>query len=103
MERTLEAVPGSDYQVPQKFLTHSSWNHRPVMDRVARNADTLVGGEIGTGRYIAGFIEPRRSWHYSRSVRTELLRTTAFISGVAIKSSAAGSRTTAEMPDCECS
>lgn len=52
MERMVEAVPDSDYQVLQNFLTHSSWDYRPVMDRVARNADTLVGGEIGTGLYI---------------------------------------------------
>ena len=39
-------------QVLQNFLTHSSWDYRPVMDRVARNADSLVGGEIGTGLYI---------------------------------------------------
>ena len=52
MERMVEAVPDSDYQVLQKFLTHSSWDYRPVMDRVARNADALVGGEIGTGLYI---------------------------------------------------
>jgi SRSO17 transposase len=52
MERMVEAVPDSDYQVLQNFLTHSSWDYRPVMDRVARNADTLVGGETGTGLYI---------------------------------------------------
>lgn len=52
MERMVEAVPDSDYQVLQNFLTHSSWDYRPVMDRVARNADALVGGEIGTGLYI---------------------------------------------------
>jgi SRSO17 transposase len=52
MERMVEAVPDSDYQVLQNFLTHSSWDYQPVMDRVARNADALVGGEIGTGLYI---------------------------------------------------
>ncbi|EQD42370.1 IS4 family transposase [mine drainage metagenome] len=52
MERMVEAVPDSDYQVLQNFLTHSSWDYRPVMDRVAHNADALVGGEIGTGLYI---------------------------------------------------
>lgn len=43
MERMVEAVPDSDYQVLQNFLTHSSWDYRPVMDRVARNADELIG------------------------------------------------------------
>jgi hypothetical protein len=33
MERMVEAVPDSDYQMLQNFLTHSSWDYRPVMDR----------------------------------------------------------------------
>ena len=40
MERMVEAVPDSDYQVLQNFLTHSSWEHRGVMDRTASNANT---------------------------------------------------------------
>ena len=52
MERMVEAVPESDYQVLQNFLTHSSWEHRPVVDRVAHKADAQIGGEIGTGLYI---------------------------------------------------
>jgi SRSO17 transposase len=52
MERMAEAVPDSDEQVLQNFLTHSSWDHRAVMDRVARNADTLLGADPGAGLYI---------------------------------------------------
>ncbi len=52
MERMVEAVPDSDYQALQNFLTHSSWDYRPVMDRVAHKADAQIGGEIGTGLYI---------------------------------------------------
>lgn len=52
MERMAEAVPDSDDQVLQNFLTHSSWDYRPVMDQVARNTDTQVGAEIGAGLYI---------------------------------------------------
>lgn len=52
MERMVEAVPDSDYQVLQNFLTHSSWDYRPVMDRVAHKADAQIGGEVGTGLYI---------------------------------------------------
>jgi SRSO17 transposase len=52
MERMAEAVPDSDDQVLQNFLTHSSWPHRPVMDRVAKNTDELVGAPIGTGLYV---------------------------------------------------
>jgi hypothetical protein len=39
MERMAEAVPDSDDQVLQNFLTHSSWDHRVVMDQVARNTN----------------------------------------------------------------
>ena len=52
MERMVEAVPDSDYQVLQNFLTHSSWEHRGVMDRTAGNANTWIGTEVGAGRYI---------------------------------------------------
>lgn len=52
MERIAEAVPESDEQVLQNFLTHSPWEHRPVMDQVAHNADAMIGAETGTGLYI---------------------------------------------------
>jgi SRSO17 transposase len=52
MERMAEAVPDSDEQVLQNFLTHSSWDHRPVMDRVARHADGCIGAEVDAGLYI---------------------------------------------------
>jgi SRSO17 transposase len=52
MERMAEAVPDSDEQVLQNFLTHSSWDHRAVMDRVASKADALIGAQIGTGLYL---------------------------------------------------
>jgi SRSO17 transposase len=53
MERMAEAVPDSDEQVLQNFLTHSSWDYRAVMDRVASKADVLMGGaEIGAGLYV---------------------------------------------------
>ena len=52
MERMVEAVPDSDYQVLQNFLTHSSWDYRAAMDRVAHKTDALLDAEIGTGLYI---------------------------------------------------
>jgi SRSO17 transposase len=52
MERMVEAIPDSDYQVLQNFLTHSSWDYRAVMDRVAADANSLLGGKVGTGLYI---------------------------------------------------
>ena len=52
MERMAEAVPDSDEQVLQNFLTHSSWDHRAVMDRVAHSADERIGAEVDAGLYI---------------------------------------------------
>jgi SRSO17 transposase len=52
MERMAEAVPDSDEQVLQNFLTHSSWDYRAVMDRVAQQADACIGAEVGAGLYI---------------------------------------------------
>jgi SRSO17 transposase len=42
MERMAEAVPGSDRQVLQNFLTHSSWTYRALMDAVARKAHAML-------------------------------------------------------------
>ena len=47
MERMEEAVVGVDYEVIQHFISGSSWDARAVMDRVAEQADGLLGG---TGR-----------------------------------------------------
>ena len=52
MERMAEEVPDSDDQVLQNFLTHSSWDHRAVMDRVAHKADALLGADHGVGLYL---------------------------------------------------
>lgn len=52
MERMAEAVPDSDDQVLQNFLTHSSWDYRGVMDQVARNTNQLIGAQVGAGLYI---------------------------------------------------
>lgn len=40
-----EAVPGSNGQSLNNFLSHSPWDHRPVMDHVAREADRHLGGD----------------------------------------------------------
>jgi SRSO17 transposase len=52
MERMAEAVPDSDEQVLQNFLTHSAWKYRGVMNQVARNADACVGADVGAGLYL---------------------------------------------------
>jgi SRSO17 transposase len=42
MERMAEAVPGSDHQVLQNFLSHSSWTYRALMDAIARRAYAML-------------------------------------------------------------
>jgi SRSO17 transposase len=44
MERMEEAVPASNYQALQQFITNSPWDDREVMDEVARRANELLGG-----------------------------------------------------------
>ena len=44
MERMAEVVPESDEQALQHFLSNSAWDERGVLDRVALEADTLLGG-----------------------------------------------------------
>jgi len=44
MERMEEYVADYDYQAQQQFLSDSPWAHRPLMERVAKEVDALVGG-----------------------------------------------------------
>jgi SRSO17 transposase len=44
IERIRDAVPGSDEQALHHFIANSPWDHRPVLDRVARDANALLGG-----------------------------------------------------------
>lgn len=44
MERMAEAVPNSDDQSLQNFLTNSPWNENLVIDQVALDANSLIGG-----------------------------------------------------------
>lgn len=44
MERMAEVVSGGDEQVLQHFLSNSPWDERAVMDQVATETDTLLGG-----------------------------------------------------------
>ena len=44
IERMTEVVPETEYQSLHHFATHSPWEHRPVMDQVALDADRLLGG-----------------------------------------------------------
>jgi SRSO17 transposase len=52
MERMAEVVPETDEQVLQNFLTHSSWDHQGIIAQVSKEADSWLGGDVGTGLYI---------------------------------------------------
>jgi SRSO17 transposase len=45
IERMEEYVEGSDYECTQHFVSESPWSHREVLDHVARDVDTAIGGE----------------------------------------------------------
>jgi SRSO17 transposase len=44
IERIRDAVPDSDEQALHHFIANSPWDHRAVLDRVARDANALLGG-----------------------------------------------------------
>ena len=45
MERMAEAVPYSDDQALQHFLTNSGWDEQLVIDKIADDANLLIGGK----------------------------------------------------------
>ena len=45
MQRMAEAVPHSDDQVLQHFLTNSTWNDQLVIDQISDDANQLIGGK----------------------------------------------------------
>ncbi len=45
MERMAEAVPNSDDQVFQHFLTNSPWDDQAVVDQLANDSNRLIGGK----------------------------------------------------------
>lgn len=45
VERMAEIVPDTDSQALHHFLAHSTWDSRAVMDKVARDVDSLLGGD----------------------------------------------------------
>jgi SRSO17 transposase len=44
IERIRDAVPESDEQALNHFISKSPWDHRAVLDKVARDANALLGG-----------------------------------------------------------
>ena len=71
MDRMAEVVPDSKSRNLQQFLTHSKWNHREVIDHVARDADRLLGDsrqacllidESGFAKQGKGSVGVSRQW-----------------------------------------
>ena len=52
MERMEEAVKDCDEQRLQHMLTDSAWDHRGVLDQVAKEADAQLGGSAESGLLI---------------------------------------------------
>lgn len=52
MERMVEAVAESDWQPMQHFISNSPWEHRPIQDQIAKDADRLIGGSPDTGFFF---------------------------------------------------
>jgi len=44
MERMEEFVEDYDYENQQQFLSDSPWDHRPLLDQLARDVDGILGG-----------------------------------------------------------
>lgn len=44
LERMEEHVPDFNYQSVHNTISHSPWDHRPLIDEIARRADGLLGG-----------------------------------------------------------
>jgi len=48
MERMVEAVPDSDEQSLQNFISNSPWDARAILNQVGIDADSLFGGDLDT-------------------------------------------------------
>ena len=60
MERMAEVVPDSDEQSMQHFITNSPWDHRAVIDQVARGCDRLLGGHADSAFLIDESAIPKK-------------------------------------------
>jgi len=52
MERMEEKIPGAQYDPLQYFLSDADWDWKPVTDKVAQDADKLLGGFDDSALYI---------------------------------------------------
>jgi SRSO17 transposase len=52
MERMEEKIPNTNYDSLQYFLSDSGWDHRPVIDQIAQDADSMLGGHFDSALLI---------------------------------------------------
>ena len=59
MEKMAEAVPDTNNQRLQHFLTNSPWDHQKVVNHVAKDADKHLGGHLDTSLSVdeSGFLK----------------------------------------------
>jgi SRSO17 transposase len=48
IERMAEAVPDCDDQSLQRFLTNSPWEDQRVVEQITHDANSLLGGHVGS-------------------------------------------------------
>ena len=52
METFENDVVGSDYQGMEQFISSSPWDHRDLLDDVARDASGAIGDDYETGLFL---------------------------------------------------
>ena len=52
METFENDVVGSDYQGMEQFISSSPWDHRDLLDDVARDASEAIGDDYETGLFL---------------------------------------------------
>lgn len=74
MERMAEAVPDSNDQALQHFLTNSPWDEQLVVEQVAHDTNGLVGGRKNSCLLVdeSGMPKKRQKvcWRFPAVVRT---------------------------------
>ena len=63
MERMEEAIPEADHQALHHMLSESAWSERPVLDRVAQEANRPLGGHADSALLIDESGCPKKGTH----------------------------------------
>ncbi len=60
MERVAEAVPDCDDRALQRFLTNSTWEDQRVVEQITHDANSLLGGHVGSCLIIDESAMPKK-------------------------------------------